>query len=135
MEYSNREVCLYGLEQLALIIKSASKVIYYNQAGGYSCMQPSVEGILIILDDDTKTIIQGLTKYTYNKTKLSHEDADLVDELLRLNRTGFLSMDRSKLETSMEAWLNVTIDYSKVCNGCFSGFTETEGVITWNNSD
>ena len=33
-----REVCLYGLEQLALIIKSKSGVYYFNQAGGYSCL-------------------------------------------------------------------------------------------------
>ncbi|TXK83963.1 DUF6210 family protein [Paenibacillus sp. N3.4] len=131
-----REVCLYSLEQLALIIKSKSGVVYYNQAGGYSCLQPSVEGILTILEDDTKELLQNLSLFCLNKTKITLEDAKFLDELLRANKAGkFLSIDRERLEDSMEAWLNVIIDIEMIENTLLNGFEEDVGILTWNNSD
>ncbi len=130
------KVCLYGLEQLALIIKSESGVFYFNQVGGYSCLQPSVEGILTILDDDTKQLLKSLSNYCLNKTKLTIEDANFLDDLLRNNRTGeFLSIDRERLNDSMEAWLNVIIDNETMDKAFLNGFDEDEGILTWSNSD
>ncbi|MDN3019951.1 DUF6210 family protein [Paenibacillus sp. BSR1-1] len=131
-----REVCLHSLEQLALIIKAKSGTIYYNQAGGYSCLQPSIEGVLAILEDDTKVLLQTLSKYCLNKTKLTLEDANFLDKLLMTYNAGkFLSIDRKRLDDSMEAWLNVIIDYETLDKTFLNGFDEDEGVITWSNSD
>ncbi|UKS27507.1 DUF6210 family protein [Paenibacillus sp. HWE-109] len=131
-----RKVCLYGLEQLALIIKSKSGVFYYNQVGGYSCLQPSVEGILAILDDDTKLLLKNLSDYCFNKTKLTIEDANFLDDLLRTNRAGeFMSIDRERLDDSMEAWLNVIIDNETMDKAFLNGFDEDKGILTWSNSD
>jgi len=135
MKDQRREVCLYGLEQLALIIKMKSSVTYTNQTGGGSCMQPAVEGILMILDDETKSIANGLNDITLNKTYLTTKDADMIDLLFRTNRVDYMMVDRRRLEDSMEAWLYVLIDNSKTENSMFKGFIENEGVITWNNSD
>ncbi|WP_379139124.1 DUF6210 family protein [Paenibacillus sp. sgz500958] len=132
----NREINLYGLEQIALIIKSKSGVTYTNQAGGYACIQPSVEGILTIVDDDTKTMLKELSEYTINKTTFNIDDAEFIDKLLQSNSGGkFLEIDRSKLEFSMEAWIHVIINYEKTENTILKGFNETQGILTWNNSD
>ncbi|WP_223596169.1 DUF6210 family protein [Neobacillus bataviensis] len=132
-----REVCLYSLEQLALIIKTKSGIVYSNQAGGYSCLQPSVEGVLTILEDDTKELLQNLSKYCLNKTKLTIEDANFLDELLMsyYGAGKFLSIDRKRLDDSMEAWLNVIIDNKTLDKTILNGFDEDEGVLTWSNSD
>ncbi|MDU0200831.1 MULTISPECIES: DUF6210 family protein [Paenibacillus] len=132
----NRKVCLYGLEQLALIIKTKSGVFYYNQVGGYSCLQPSVEGILTILDDDTKQLLKDLSNFCLNKTKLTIEDANFLDDFFRTNKVGkFLSIDREKLDDSMEAWLNVIIDIETIDKAFINRFDEDEGILTWSNSD
>ncbi len=98
-------------------------------------MQPSVEGILTILDDETKTIINGLSDITINKTNLTIHDADKIDLLFRTNRIDYMFVDRKRLEDSMEAWIHILIDQSRMDKYIFKGFNESEGVITWNNSD
>jgi hypothetical protein len=131
----NKEVSLYGLEQLALIIKMESEVTYSNQAGGYACMQPSCEGVLTIIEDDTKIIINNISKQTINKTKLTFEDADIIDSILQLNAgVKHLLIDRDKLKESMEAWIHVLINH-KNDNSTLKGFIENKGILTWNNSD
>lgn len=133
---NNRKVCLYDLEQLALIIKTKSGVTYFNQAGGDACMQPSVEGIFTFIEDDTKDALNFLMKYTLNKTNLTNEDADYIDVYFQGNRnTNFLSIDRHRLSESMEAWINVNICYQENSRTSFEGFIENEGVLTWSNSD
>lgn len=132
---TKREVCLYNLEQLALIIKSESDVAYYNQAGGYACLKPSSEGILILIDDEMRAILKGLSFIIINKPRLTDKDADQIDDILNSN-TGSkgLIVDRNKLEDSMEAWVHVLINYQNA-NFDIKGFKEVEGILTWNNSD
>jgi hypothetical protein len=52
-----------------------------------------------------------------------------------LNAGKFLLIDRKRLETSMEAWVNVIINYEQIDNSLLKGFGEIEGILTWNNSD
>lgn len=131
----NKEISLYGLEQLALIIKMNTGVIYSNQAGGYACLQPAIEGILSIIDDDTKSIINKLSLMTINKTSLKVEDAEELDEFFHSNEgVNHLKIDRNKIQESMEAWIHVLIDHKKDYS-TLKGFNESEGILTWNNSD
>jgi hypothetical protein len=148
-EYPKKEVCLYGLRQLALIIICKSGVCYSNQAGGNFCLQPWEEGILTIIFDDLEDILKELSEYTKNKICLSAEDADNIDKILwKYGSTRRFSVDRSRLNDSVEAWIYVDIaEREKIIKECendpngvspsfdFWGFTETKGVLTWNNSD
>src|SRR3954467_8296255 len=45
-------ILLYDFIGLGLILPGASGVRYANQAGGYSCLQPEVEGYLVPLHND-----------------------------------------------------------------------------------
>ncbi|BFT74083.1 hypothetical protein PAENIP36_55250 [Paenibacillus sp. P36] len=57
--------------------------------------EPSAEGIVTILNDDTGELVQKLSEFCLNKTKLTIDVANSLDELLRSNRAGkFLSVDR-----------------------------------------
>lgn len=47
----------------------------------------------------------------------------------------FLSIDRERLNDSMEAWLNVIIDNETMDKAFLNGFDEDEGILTWSNSD
>lgn len=159
---------LWGLTQLGLVISFKSGVVYTNQTGGYSCMYPTEEGIFAVIGDDegiSNSVLELISKYTLNMTILSEENADCIDSILRKDcSTFFLSVDRSKLDKSMEAWIYVDIDeqppvtidsyrlmntfnaenewvkckYSQLKNGGafpFYGFGKSKGVLTWYNSD
>ncbi len=136
---------LDGLEQLALIICEKTGVKYTNQAGGVCCIECSVEGILTILLDLLGKIKNRLSKCTINTTYLTSKEADIVDKILsKAPTTCFLSVDREKLDKSMEAWVYVNIDYNyekiRERTGLdayieFERFSATKGVLTWGNSD
>lgn len=166
---NKKTISLYGLTQLALIILGESNVFYTNQAGGYSCCQLREEGWLAIIGEDydmSKKVADSLGKYVENKVGLTIEDADYIDSVFRNDDTTFfLSVDRTRLQNSMEAWLYVNIDeqppvpieafkfgvgtwkeqrewydsqfkHIKNPQGFpFYGFGKTRGVLTWFNSD
>ena len=122
-----RELSLYGLQQLALIIAEPSSVLYSNQVGGTACDQQSCEGVLAVIDDELGEYYSFLKEYTQEKARLSSEDADKLDE--KLNGTS-LTIDREMLSESKEAWIHVIIDNKEAYNG----FSQ-HGIITWDNSD
>jgi hypothetical protein len=142
-------ICLYGLIQLALIIKCDSGVVYNNQTGGNFCLQNQEEGILAIIFDSTGDILNRISLYTQNKIALTEEDADYINEILwSYSVTRMLSVDKSKLNDSVEAWIYVDIeDKEEIENKLkesnhevhpvydFRGFGKKEGVLTWDNSD
>lgn len=166
--HGKKVISLLGLTQLGSIILHNSGVVYTNQTGGYSCMQPWEEGILSIIGEDngmSENVLTKLAKYTLNTTCINEEDADFIDDILRNDySTFFLTVDRSKLRNSMEAWIYVTINeqpevpidayeftgigkkeiqmYEKRYHRIerplqypFYGFGEAKGVLTWFNSD
>ena len=153
MAKKKKEVCLWGLDQLALIILCKSEVTYFNQVGGNFCLQMEDEGILTIIFDVTN-ILDELASFCINKFRLSEEDADEIDRILQSHGTSYLSIDRNRLNDSMEAWLYVNIlpenerdDFVKKIDDMddsspikrpgfdFWGFEETKGLLTWGNSD
>lgn len=153
MAREKKEVCLWGLDQLALIILYKSGVNYYNQVGGNFCLCMEEEGLLTIIFDVTR-ILEELSAFCINKIRLTEEDAHKIDRILQKHGTSYLSVDRNRLDASMEAWLYVNIlpeserdnfikkiddmgDSSPINHPGFDfwGFEETKGVLTWGNSD
>jgi hypothetical protein len=140
---TRKEVCLYELPCLGLIIEESSGVFYYNQCGGHCCFQNFAEGILSIIRE-YKGAYKTIADYTENKEHLTLEDADFIDkELSKHEETSFLTVDRTMLEESMEAWIYVNINEGEASevakgdmwNAAFKNFTSTKGVLTWENSD
>jgi hypothetical protein len=142
---SRKEICLYDLITLGLIISEPSGVFYYNQCGGISCMQNYAEGIFTFIYGAPQTLYKRIADYTENMMDgLKPEDADFIDSVLeKYTETNFLSVDRSMLDKSMEAWIYVNIDEEKIKNATgrdswrigFKGFSSEKGVLTWENSD
>ena len=65
---------------------------------------------------------------------LRPEDADAIDALLGKSRlTSFVSVDRSRLHDSTEAWVYVHLEGGE--EGPLTGFEGSSGVLTWPNSD
>jgi hypothetical protein len=140
-----KEVCLYDLTTLGLIISESSGVFYYNQCGGLSCMHNYEEGIFTFIYGAPHTLYKRIADYTVDMMDgLKPEDADFIDSVLaKYTETNFLSVDRSMLDKSMEAWIYVNIDEEKIRNTTgrdswrigFKGFSSSKGVLTWENSD
>lgn len=143
----SKKISLFGLNQVALIILGKSGVVYDNQVGGNFCLQRSEEGFLSIIFDCTGMILKELSEYTIDKIKLNEQDLNNINNILcKYSSTCMLTVDKSRLEDSTEAWIYVDIAnreelIKKLENRNlfpsydFLGFSETKGVLTWNNSD
>jgi hypothetical protein len=136
-----RRVSLYELEQLALIIMEESRVIYFNQAGGTYCLQPEAEGVLITFSADyslverkPELLWERLTKVFGIASSYTTEDqAEEIDDLLSFYPiTNNISIDRTRLKDSYEAWVYVNIQGD---SGNLEGFGNCKGILTWPNSD
>jgi hypothetical protein len=140
-----KEVCLYDLDCLGLILLDPSGVFYYNQACGHSCLQKFEEGVFSYIRDEGNKLHKAISEYMLNKDRILPEDADyLDDQFTRSWDAKYLRIDRNRLNDSMEAWIYVTIDQSLTdslkdesvyYNTAFKGFTCAKAVLTWDNSD
>jgi hypothetical protein len=142
-----KEVCLWGLDQLALIVKCKSGVFYQNQTAGTSCTQSEQEGILVIISEDAFEASEEIEPFMKKVNCLTKkEDMDKLDDILsKYIGTCMFSVDRD--EKSYEAWVHVNIKYVNEHDKLkknkqevspsydFKGFIETKGVLTWANSD
>jgi hypothetical protein len=132
-----RVICLYGLEQIVLILLEPTGILYQNQVGGCACYQEYAEGILAPLDHGAG-LLDFLSVHMRDMTRgctMTDNEADLVDaQLKHCLSTKNLRVDRSKLNESFEAWLHVIIDpYAD--DPYITGFSNTRGILTWPNSD
>lgn len=134
MELSKKEVNLWSLSDLGLIILCNSGVVYSNQVGGVSCMQFSEEGILTIIEDDIEYVRNGLFEITKDyPTYLTLDHADKIDLLFSQHScASYIKVDRSRISESMEAWIYVDVEE---CMFPINGFGKSKGVLTWSNSD
>lgn len=113
---SNLVISLFGLEGLGLIVKHPSGVLYTNQTGGVSCMQPVEEGVLIPLATECSIEAKLADFFASHPATLSNADADSLDAILQTTEppwviapTFFLEVDRGSLRDSMESWLHVRV--------------------------
>jgi hypothetical protein len=140
-----KEIYLYDLDRLGLILLEPSGVFYYNQVCGYSCLQKFEEGIFSYIRDDGQELYKAVSEYLLYKDSLTLEDANFLDnQFIQSCDAKYLRVDRNRLGDSMEAWVYVTIDQSLndnlkresvYYNTAFKGFTCTGAVLTWDNSD
>jgi len=141
----------------ALVVTHPTGVVYVNQAGGTSFLQPHVEGALVPFGNDVA--LEGNTLMSSQlalaaffegpkhrgagaTAGLDEEDADAIDAILADVRAGsWIKVDRSRLKDSMEAWVHVKImdesGDSPWLTGLCGGFDPypRAGVLIWMNSD
>lgn len=131
----------------ALIVRWNSGVWYTNQAGGHSCMQPEAEGIFVplnpIVSDQGRAVAleETLSACRWPGVALhagvSPNEADCVDAALEKHKLDGITVNRSRLRDSMEAW--VFVDVSAVDSPglrvLVDWSTPLEAVLVWGNSD
>ena len=139
---------------LGLIISWPSGIIYTNQTGGTTCLQPELEGVFVPLRNECTEpelalispendlwdyFTNGKWAGTGATSGLDTEDADFIDELLtRVQLFPAIRIDRQRLKESHEAWVFVSITGDESGRSpIFSGFEPypRTGVLTWQNSD
>ena len=138
-------VRLYAAKGVGVIVSMRTGVVFSNQAGGYACMQPEIEGVYIPLDDDFNGIESKLHEYftgrkhggTGATSGLDEADAERVDEILRSRPLPCpMRVDRDLLDASMEAWVHVRLGQETGLAALFEGFaSNARAVLTWANSD
>ena len=144
---------LSELSGLFLILKWPSGFAYATQTGGLSCEQSWAEGILVPLglagqERLDERFGDGRTKYSggcFNG--IDDDDAAWIDSVLAhldpaFDRGPLITVDRSRLADSSEAWVHVrigphperhprdTFDFWP-----FHGIPAQEAILTWENSD
>ncbi len=110
-------VRLYDAVGVGVIVHFPSGVIYSNQAGGHSCLQPEIEGVYVpIINDvvDQEGMLNAyFTGHKWNgacSNGIDTADADFIDGVLNKSVfTSFIKVDRTKLAQSYEAWIFVKL--------------------------
>lgn len=138
---SKPTVLLYALDNAGLILPWPSGVIFQQQTGGYSCLQDSLEGVFVPLDDFAGHAQELLRHFTGPIWRgncargINTETADFIDATLGwIPGHSTIKVDRSRLADSHEAWIHVTIA-DPVSTGLLEGFSAGSAVLTWPNSD
>jgi hypothetical protein len=125
---------------LGLIILHPSGAIYTNQVAGNGCFHPEVEGVFVPLETDVNRYeLNTLQQYfTGSWHSLNEPEANLVDTVLQRSRLGldWISVDRSRLKDSFEAWVYVKLNPKKGrMLEVLTGFDDSLGILVWPNSD
>jgi hypothetical protein len=131
---------IWETNSLGLILIRETGVIIQNQTGGVACIQSEIEGIYVPLWSDAHEIEDFFAESSGCLNGLNQAQADFLEEFL--HRDGhkglsFLRIDRTRLEQSLEAWVYVKVtepDGDPRIN-LVEGFGETNGILTWSNSD
>lgn len=130
---------LWELSAAALIVSSSGGFLYGNQVAGTSCQQRDFRGYLLPIDEDGFLQREFTAHFCGPKWKGECDDgidestASLLDELL-MKRAPFVSVDRTRLDNCVEAWVHVTVDIEK-CGLVDDGSSTRRAVLTWSNSD
>ena len=136
---SVRHASLDGLSQAALIILQPSGMVYEAQVGGTWCRREVAEGFLVPFDNESPfdspnlALHVQLHKLLWEMMSLTDELAEAFDRLLSAHiNTAGVSVDRSRLGDSCEAW--VYVDVRETDNSPLRGFANCKAVLTWPNS-
>jgi len=134
-------VFLYELNSLALIVPASTKIVYRNQTGGHACLQSELEGYLVPFAGEVREKCgRLLSHFTGPKwggwcsERIDEETADEIDSVLaEMPGRDQITVDRTKLHQSCEAWVHVRII------GPLLALVEhaalSEAILTWPNSD
>lgn len=142
-------VRLYDHAGTALIVPHPTGIIYTNQAGGHACLQPQVEGFVVPIANDVGLAPEHrfispenqLFKY-FNKLHscghpLTERDAKAIESIFhQLPIWGGLSVDRSRLNESVESWVYVNVSAHEQGPLPVDGLSfPLEAILTWTNCD
>ncbi len=140
------EIDLYGID-LGVVLARPTGIIYSNQANGVACDHPRLEGAFVPLVTHFRdppprhdaALVAYFDRRPGNRGHLEPEDADALDAILAGIQDPFaLTVDRSRLKDSFEAWVHVVIalptrppHYSRPLDLSYP----CAGVLVWENSD
>ena len=135
-----RVIDLGSFDGLGLIIRHSSGVFYTSQVGGHGCFHPEEEGVFVPLQTDINRYELNTLEQHFKGSwdTLNEFEANLVETVLhRSSRNlSWISVDRSRLKDSFEAWVYVILDPKKTkMDENLVGFDDSYGVLTWPNSD
>lgn len=133
---------LFNFNGVGIIVACPSGVMYSNQAGGYACRHPELEGAFLPLTADMADGRAVLDQhFFYGKWKghcyrgIDEETAQFLDDFLASSQVSRgITVDRHRLAESMEAWVYVRLA-RHAAEEALSGFDQAAGVLTWKNSD
>jgi uncharacterized protein DUF6210 len=140
-----RHICLYNLEQAALILLQPTGITLFNQTSSDAYLRQEAEGCLVPLSNDPlpdaepETFLdRQLAASCRGLSTLTIAVADLLDEaLLTLSSTDMITVDRQRLAQSAPGWVYVNArsegEFSQ-----FEGFNqqddgECQAILTWPN--
>jgi hypothetical protein len=135
-----KRIDLGWFDGLGLIVLHPSGVLYTNQVGGHGCFHPEVEGVFFPLQTDINRYELNTLEQHFKGSwdALNDFEADLVDTVMRRSsrNLSWISVDRSRLKDSFEAWVYVKLDPKRTkMDELLVGFDDAFGVLTWPNSD
>ncbi|WP_338846302.1 DUF6210 family protein [Massilia sp. W12] len=135
------KICLYNLEQVGIIILDDRGLLYFNQAGGTACLQPSAKGYFVPisngppLDQPELALDVKLTEVTQDLVGLNPAVAQEINLLLmEVSSSDRYEVDLSKLALSSEAWVYVRV-YPQGNYSTYGASEPFEAILTWPNSD
>jgi hypothetical protein len=124
---------------MGLIISCQSGITYSNQAGGLACIHPEEDGVFVPLPEakgrpEAYALQQ---RFRGEWRHINEEDALAIDNIFRRSGLNYVSVDRTRLQDSFEAWVYVLVEEPKeVPFTClFEGLGKRSGVLVWQNSD
>jgi hypothetical protein len=139
---------------LGLIVEWPSGVVFSNQTGGTTCLQPEFEGVFVPLRNDCQLPGERLLSpetelvayFEGPKHRgagairgLDEGDVQFIGSVLAKWRLGaFIAVDSSRLAESHEAWVHVIVGADDRAHELslfeFAPYPR-RGVLTWSNSD
>ena len=144
-------VSLDGVESAGLILKMPSNVWFENQSGGHYCLRQRAEGVYLPLagiprleEKPVRTLDYDLSEVMADQTAGSvvHGMSDIevrdCERVLVAHGCKNVSVDRSRLRESWEAWVFVVVQPAKSEFGelRIKGLeSPIEAVLVWGNSD
>ncbi len=138
-----KRVDLIGLEQAALIVQAPTGVLYENQTCGISCLQESLEGVLIPITNEPPladfveaSYTMQLRKLTEGLPEIDDRVASEIDRLLAsISSSEVVTVNRHRLQDSHEAWVFVQVQAPGDANGSIHPeHQRLTGILTWPNS-
>lgn len=105
-------ISLYALPyEVMLVLEHASGVTYENQVGGVVCCRAELEGVLVPIDLHSDAVQQIMDLPYDAGLGISGELADAIDRALAASPGArYLTVDRTRLAESYEAWVFVVAD-------------------------
>ena len=134
-------VLLYELGGLALIVPASTGIVYRNQTGGHACLLCGQEGYLIplagVIAEKCDRLLSHFTGPKWGgwcSERIDEETAAFIDHVLaEMPGRDEITVDRTKLDLSWEAWVHVRIAGQLLA--LLEHARPTHAILTWPNSD